>query len=32
MNRVDPKFRNLKAEDLIDERIACKLEKDGASK
>jgi hypothetical protein len=29
MSRVDPKFGNLKVEDLIDERIARKLEKDG---
>jgi hypothetical protein len=32
MSRIDPRLGNSKAEDLIDERIARKLEKDGVFK
>jgi hypothetical protein len=32
LNRVDPKFSKLKAEDLVDERIVRKLEKEGVFK
>ena len=32
LDRVDPKFGRMKAENLIDERIARKLEKDGVFK
>jgi ABC-type nitrate/sulfonate/bicarbonate transport system substrate-binding protein len=32
LSRIDPKFSKLKAEDLIDERIVRKLERDGAFK
>jgi hypothetical protein len=29
LGRVDPKFSKLKAEDLVDERIRRKLDRDG---
>jgi hypothetical protein len=29
LGRIDPKFSKLKAEDLVDERIVRKLEKEG---
>lgn len=32
LSRIDPKFSKLKAEDLIDERIVRKLERDGVFK
>jgi ABC-type nitrate/sulfonate/bicarbonate transport system substrate-binding protein len=32
LSRIDPKFGKLKAEDLVDERIVRKLERDGAFK
>jgi len=32
LSRVDPKFSKLKAEELVDERIVRKLEKEGAFK
>jgi len=32
LSRIDPKFSKLKAEELIDERIVRKLEKDGVFK
>ena len=32
LDRVDPKFGRMKAENLIDERIVLKLERDGAFK
>jgi ABC-type nitrate/sulfonate/bicarbonate transport system substrate-binding protein len=32
LSRIDPKFGKLKAEDLVDERIVRKLEKEGAFK
>jgi hypothetical protein len=32
LDRVDPKFGRLKAENLIDERIVRKLERDGVFK
>ena len=32
LGRIDPKFSKLKAEDLIDERIVRKLEREGVFK
>lgn len=32
LSRIDPKFSKLKAEDLVDERVVRKLEKDGLFK
>jgi hypothetical protein len=32
LSRVDPKFGKLKAEDLVDERIVRKLEREGVFK
>jgi ABC-type nitrate/sulfonate/bicarbonate transport system substrate-binding protein len=32
LNRIDPKFSKLKAEDLVDERIVRKLEREGVFK
>ena len=32
LSRIDPKFSKLKAEDLVDERVVRKLEKEGLFK
>ena len=32
LSRIDPKFSKLKAEDLVDERVVRKLEKEGVFK
>jgi len=32
LSRLDPKFTKLKAEDLVDERIVRKLEREGIFK